>query len=103
GFTPPSPGSEAHGIILAANSCRYKAPVTYPDTLAIGARTSALSEDRFRMHYTAVSRKLHRVVAEGEALVVSYDYAARHRIPLPEAVREAIIALEGRELPPVSH
>ena len=63
---------------------------------------SALGDDRFLMEYEAYSPALDKVVADGETLVVSYDYVAGRRVPLREEHRSAILALEGRELPPVS-
>lgn len=101
GVTPPRLDLWEYGFILAENTCRYRAPVTYPDTLSIGARVSALGEDRFLMEYEARSRELDRVVAEGDTLVVSYDYVVGERVPLRTEYREAIVALEGRDLPPI--
>ena len=97
GVIPPRLDLWEYGFILGENSCRYRAPVTYPDTLSIGARVSALGEDRFLMEYEARSRALGRVVAEGDTLVVSYDYVAGERVPLRTEYRDAIIALEGRD------
>ena len=99
GIDPPGPAWREFGLIIAANSCRFAAPVTYPDTLSLGARVSALGEDRLIMEHVAASQKLGRVAAEGDAVVVSYDYVAGRRIALPPDIREAIVALEGRELP----
>lgn len=94
-------GSSEHGVILAANSCRYRVPVTYPDTLSVGVRVSALGNNRVIMEHAAVSQKLGKVVAEGDALVVSYDYVTGRPTPLRADHRAAIIALEGHEPPPL--
>ena len=71
------------------------------DTLSVGARVSALGDDRFLMEYEARSRELGKTVADGDTLVVSYDYVAGRRVPLRADYRSAILALEERELPPV--
>ncbi|MFH0917061.1 MAG: thioesterase family protein [bacterium] len=94
-------GSGEHAVILAANSCRYRVPVTYPDTLSVGTRVSALGKDRVIMEHAAVSQKLGRVVAEGDALVVSYDYVTGRPTPFRADYRTAIITLEGHEPPPL--
>jgi len=99
GLDPPGPTWREFGLIIAANSCRFITPVTFPDTLSVGARVSAIGEDRLIMDHVAVSQRLGKVAAEGDAVVVSYDYVAGRRTPFPEDVREAITALEGRELP----
>lgn len=94
--------SSEHGVILAASSCRYRVPVTFPDTLSIGVRVSALGNDRMIMEHAATSRKLGKLVVEGDALVVSYDYLAGRATPFRADHRAAIIALEGREPAPLS-
>jgi acyl-CoA thioester hydrolase len=101
GIPAPSPQASTDGVILAANSCRYRVPVTYPDTLSIGARISAIGNDSFLMEYAAVSQKLGRLVAEGDALVVLYNYVERRRAPMSPELRASIISLEGREPPPM--
>ncbi|WP_448382484.1 acyl-CoA thioesterase [Desulfosoma sp.] len=84
------------GPILASTQCRYRFPLTYPDTISVGARVPAVQEDRFTMEYRIVSHRHHRIAAEGDALVVSYDYRKNTKAPLPEAVRRHILRVEGR-------
>lgn len=81
--------------ILAATACRFRAPVTYPDTLRIGARVVEVGEDRFKMEYLVHSERLQRVVAQGEGVVVSFDYAAGRKTTLPEAWRACIASIEA--------
>lgn len=84
------------GPILASTGCRFRRPLTWPDTVAVGARVTEVGEDRFSMAYRLVSRKSGEVAAEGEGVLVSFDYAAQQKVPLPERVRRAIELLEGR-------
>jgi acyl-CoA thioester hydrolase len=86
------------GPILASAQARFRRPVTYPDMLVVGARTTELGEDRFAHEYRVVSRALNDVAASGGAMLVSYDYAAGTKVPVPEAVRAAIRDLEGERL-----
>jgi acyl-CoA thioester hydrolase len=83
------------GPILASAEARYRRPVTYPDTVVVGARCEELGVDRFRQVYRLVSRRLGGVAAEGTGVLVSYDYGAGCRVPLPGAVRDRIRRLEG--------
>jgi acyl-CoA thioester hydrolase len=101
GIPAPTPHNQTDGVILAANSCRYRIPVTYPDILLVGSRVSAIGTDSFLMEYAAISQKLGKLVTEGDALVVLYDYVEGHRIPMLPELRAAIIALEGHEPPPL--
>lgn len=83
------------GPILASTHCRFRRPLTYPDTVLVGARTTEVGADRFTMEYRLVSQAQGEVAAEGGGVLVSYDYAAGRKAPLPEAVRTAIGCLEG--------
>jgi acyl-CoA thioester hydrolase len=84
----------AIGPILGSTSCAFKFPLTYPDTVAVGARVTRIEADRVTMHCRAVSRRHGRIAAENESVVVAYDYAERRRAALPDEVRARIEALE---------
>ncbi|TNE46941.1 MAG: acyl-CoA thioesterase [Deltaproteobacteria bacterium] len=77
---------EEHGIgpILASTQCRFKFPLTYPDTLTIGTYISERSDDRFTMSYVVYSQTHKKIAAVGEGLVVSYDYNQNQKAPLPQ-------------------
>ena len=83
------------GLILASTKCRFKAPLTYPDSVLVGARTSDIKEDRLVMQHSLVSKRLQKVAAEGEAVLVSYDYRESKKTPLPEDWRRYVLDLEG--------
>lgn len=87
------------GPILASTQARYRRPVVYPDTVVVGARATEVGEDRFTHEYRLVSRRMGDVAAEGGALLVSYDYAAARRTPLPPEVRAAIERIESAARP----
>jgi acyl-CoA thioester hydrolase len=83
------------GPILAATSARFRRPLTYPDTIHVAARVSAVEEDRFTMQYRLVSRKLGAVAAEGTGTIVTYHYARGTKTPVPEELRRRISELEA--------
>ncbi len=93
GFSEALEG-EKIGPILAWADCRFRIPLTYPDTVSIGVRVPEIGEDRFTMEYIAVSHQHGRIAAQGSSTIVSYDYANARKAPLPESVRERIVALE---------
>ncbi len=82
------------GPILASINCRYLFPVTYPDTVRVGTRVTEIGADRFTVHFRIVSTRHGRVAAQGDSVIVSYDYRTGSKVPLPEAIRAAILALE---------
>ncbi len=83
------------GPILASINCSFRFPVTYPDTLRVGARVSQLGSDRFVIAHRAVSVQHSRLAAEGESMAVTFNYAAQRRALLPEFVHARILALEA--------
>ena len=86
-------GSAAVGPILASTSCRYKAPVLYPDEVVVGVRVDDVGSDRFSMTMALFSKARGFVVATGEALIVSFNYQTQQKAPIPDDVVKAIRAL----------
>ena len=82
------------GPILAATNCLFRRPIMYPDNVQVGARVTEVKADRFTMEYMIVKSD-GRVAAEGSGTIVSYDYGANSKVALPDAVREAIRAIDG--------
>lgn len=83
------------GPILASTSCRFKAPITYPDTVTVGASICEVGEDRFTMRYLVHSHTLGRLAAAGDGVIVSFDYEQGRKVPLPDDWGEKIAAIEG--------
>lgn len=86
------------GPILASTSCKYIKPITYPDTVSIGARVTNIEEDRFGMEYTMLSQEKGEITATGNALVVSYDYNKNNKANIPDKIRNKILDLERKAL-----
>jgi acyl-CoA thioester hydrolase len=85
------------GPILASTSARFRKPVTYPDRLQVGARVIDIQPDRVTFEYRLVSTKLNAVACEGQGVVVSYNYRAGAKAPIPNAIRKAIEELENEK------
>ena len=83
------------GPILASTDCRFRLPLTYPDAVSVGAKISEIGDDRFVMSYLVVSRRHEKVAAEGEGVIVSYDYRALKKAPLPAEIVRRIRELES--------
>ena len=87
------------GAILHSTSCRFRRPLFCPDTALVGTRVSEIGDDRVTMEYRVVSQAQNETAAEGSAIIVCYDYHRSRKTPLPPAVREAILGMEGRAAP----
>src|SRR5215211_6937486 len=88
---------EATGIgpIVASTQARFRRPVKYPDTLRAGARAVSFAADRFTLRHVLVSRATGELVTEGDAVVVTIDYRAGAKVPVPEELRRRIEELEA--------
>ena len=84
------------GPILASISCRFKFPLTYPDTVWSGCRVTHIGDDRFTVHHVVYSQTHSRIAAEGDGVIVAYDYRALKKAALPDEMRRRIEALEGQ-------
>jgi acyl-CoA thioester hydrolase len=82
------------GPILASIQCKFKIPLTYPDAVSVGTGIPKIEQDRFMMEYRAVSHKSHAIAAEGESVVVSYNYRENKKTPLPGEMKQRILTLE---------
>lgn len=85
------------GPILAETRCRFKAPVTYPDTVYIGTYITDLTPNSFIQKYVMVSEALNCVVAEGDGRVVCYDFKNACKTDLPNAVHEQLLSQQMPE------
>ena len=84
------------GTILGSTQCIYKIPLTYPDTGSVGAKVGEMGRDRFRMDFCIVSHKHKKIAAKGEGVLVSFDYRANEKVPMPQKLRLRIEALENK-------
>jgi acyl-CoA thioester hydrolase len=83
------------GPILASTECKFRIPLSYPDTVSVGTKIINIEEDRFLMKYVVVSHQHQRIAAEGEGVIVSYDYRGKKKAPLPQEIKARIEALES--------
>ncbi len=81
------------GPILASTSAKFIKPLFYPDKLLVGTRVTSINSTKFTMDYLIHSEKVGPA-AVGEGVIVVLDYQTSTKVPLPENVKEKILALE---------
>lgn len=86
------------GPILKSITMNYKAPVVFPDTILMASRVPAehIQLDRFKQEFIAVSHEQERIVAQGEATIVSFDYEHLTKAPLPDQVKDILIRVDAQ-------
>lgn len=78
------------GPILANTECNFRLPLEYPDDIKIAGKGTILSPKKFRMDYAVYSERLGGIAAEGQGLLVYYDYNAAKSCEIPESIVNAI-------------
>jgi acyl-CoA thioester hydrolase len=82
------------GPILRDTNCRYRIPLTYPDTVISATRVTQLKGDRFKMYHVVYSVEHQAIAAEGESMIVCVDYNKNGIAAVPAAMRDSILRLE---------
>ncbi len=88
---------EGKGLILAAINCNYRRQIKYPDSVLIGCRVTRIGNASLTLVNAVYSRQGAAIAAEGESVIVMFDYAKQKSRRVPEDLREAVARLEGRE------
>jgi acyl-CoA thioester hydrolase len=83
------------GPILASTRCDFRAPLTYPGRIQIAAWVDAIETKHFNMKYRVYSEDLDKVAAEGDAVIVTYDYSSGKSCEIPEPIVSRINELEA--------
>lgn len=82
-------------FILAEATVKFKAPVHAAQKLRVYVRVPAFGTRSFRMEYRIENAETHQLVAEGATVQVTYDYAKRTTIPVPEELKKRIQQFES--------
>ncbi len=83
------------GPILARQEIDYRLPLTYPDTVRVETSITKLGNTSFEMGFRIVSGKTQALASEGRGVCVMFDYTAGRKVPLPDALRRTVHALEA--------
>jgi len=81
------------GVILASTTCDFHKPVLWPATLHVRTGCARVGNTSFVLDYRITDR-IGDEVTTGTSVLVMYDYAAAGKVTIPDAVRQAIEALQ---------
>ena len=84
------------GPILARATCDYRLALRYPDRVRVEATVTRLGNSSFVMGYRVFSREQDGLAAEGEGVIVLFDYGSEQKAPLDDDLRRAIEELEAQ-------
>lgn len=79
------------GPILSYQSCYYKAPLTYPDTIYVGAKITSIEGSKIIIKHILMSEKLNGKAAEGESHIVWYDYENKKKVNISNELEQKLL------------
>ncbi|NVK21041.1 MAG: acyl-CoA thioesterase [Kangiellaceae bacterium] len=82
------------GPILADSYCRYRRPVTFPDTLHIGCKIKELQEFGLVMEYQAYSEQQQTIATLGHSRIVVINYFTGQKSQLGDELLNKIKELQ---------
>ena len=82
--------AQTEAPILARTSCTFELPLTYPDTVRVQCTIGRVGTKSFTMLYEVHSERHGRRAAQGDGVIVWYDYASASTVPLPEPLRQRL-------------
>lgn len=87
--------AEKLGPILAQVTCNYRRQLNYPDTVTIGAKVTRIGNSSFSMTHAVWSEQQQAIAADGDSVVVIFDYQQQKPVRVPDDLRAAIAQLDG--------
>lgn len=84
-------------FIVARAEMDYRSQADQEDNVAVCIRVSQIGHTSFEFHYNIIDSATRRLIGESRSVQVAFDYAANHKVPLPDAVRARILEFEGPE------
>jgi len=75
-------------LVVKSTGCRFVAPLSWPDRIAVGARVATMNDEGMLMQYIVVNADSNRVAALGEAEIVAL--VSDCRAPFPEELKDRI-------------
>ncbi len=92
-----TPYTDGLGPMLASTGCQFRKPLFYPGNIIIETNVEFIKNTSFGL--------LHRIfnadgelAAEGNDVVVLYDFLKHEKAPVPDWLRQKIAEAEDREL-----
>lgn len=83
------------GVILADVHVAYRKPVEWGMPVKVGVRITKIGNKSMTVAQNVVHAETGEVFAEGEVVMVAFDYYQNKSIPVPQEWRDAVNRFEG--------
>ncbi len=95
GHDPASPERGGLGFIFAECHIVYRSPVHFDEEVAVHCSLGEVRRSAFRIDFEM--RVEERLAAQGHGWLVGFDYEAQRPMPLPDPLRERLVAAGGTQ------
>ena len=82
------------GPILAATSCDYRRQLHYPDDVTLTSRVTRLGRSSMTVQHACFSQQQDALAADGDSVVVIFDFAKQRPVRIPDEVRNLIFQFQ---------
>ena len=82
--------------ILASLKCDFRRQLTYPDSVIVSSSIASIGRTSMKMVHLVYSSAQQVIAAEGDSVIVMFDYGAQRPILVADDIRQRIEGLEGR-------
>ena len=87
------------GPILASLKCDFRSQLAYPDTVLISSSIASIGRTSLKMTHLVYSTAQKTIAAEGDSVIVMFDYRAQKPLVVSDEVRAAIDTFERSNKP----
>lgn len=84
------------GPILANSQCQFKKPLYYPGQITVWSRVDYMKNSSFGITHHVLNEK-NELAAQGQDVIVIYDFNQNEKTTIPTWLREKIETLEGKK------
>lgn len=86
-------------VILGDVYCRYVSPAFLGETICVQTQVAEFGTKSFTMEYVLEDKKTKRLIATARTTMVMYNLKTASTQPIPDVLKERVMALEGRQIP----
>lgn len=87
-------GATGENVILADQRCSFLSQLTWPGELDVYTRTRRIGRSSFHLEQVICHAGSSDAVAVGQGVMVWFDFDAQRAAPIPDALRQRVIAYE---------
>ena len=80
------------GFIVAHAECDFRVPARYGNEIEVSLKTSSVRNSSFVWEYEIRNALTSEIFAVGKTIQVYYDYSKLKSAPVPDEVREKLLA-----------